>query len=155
MSHRNLSQFTPTTPSLLQLPAGSVTRTIRVLAPTRDTLESLLSLKPLSSSLSHAPLVLSFPTWSIKLKFSFPHLPICPLNHTTVKIQIRASQPSGTPRIWRLKSKLPCLPQQGSEALSLLFPLLALLLCCVQHWPHHTVVGCAVPAARPYSPGPS
>lgn len=151
MSHRNLSQFTPTTPSLLQLPAGSVTRTIRVLAPTRDTLESLLSLKPLSSSLSHAPLVLSFPTWSIKLKFSFPHLPICPLNHTTVKIQIRASQPSGAPRIWRL----PCSLSRASEALSLLFPLPALLLCCVRHWPHHTVVGCAVPAACPYSPGPS
>lgn len=145
MSHRNLSQFTPTTPSLLQLPAGSVTRTVRVLAPTRDTLESLLSLKPLSSSLRPCPLGLVFSYLEHQTQV------FCPLNHTTVKTQIRASQPSGTPRIWRL----PCSLSRASEALSLLFPLHALLLCCLRLWPHHTVVGCAVPAARPYSPGPS
>lgn len=72
MSHRNLSQFSTTTPSLLQLPAGSVTRTVRVLAPTRDTLESLLSLKPLSSSLSPCPLGLVFSYLEHQTQVFFP-----------------------------------------------------------------------------------
>lgn len=146
MSHRNLSQYVPTTSSLLQLPCWlshkNYDRTGSHLGHTRGSfmlsLESRTCHFSLSSLSVISPLVFVFSYLEYQTQFSFPHLPICPVSPTLQsKYRLERVKPLVTPSYLEAKIKAaipPARPQRLSSVpttcpTSLLLSALALPHC--------------------------